>query len=111
MPSTDPAPSIAAEILENTHPFSVDQARVYFQSRLDSDETARRAGFDAGLLANSFFWHWEARSFTDGDGKLITEKTWRRRAGTWWQLKEKYNPESAKKKVNGGLDESRFIFK
>ena len=106
------SPSIAPAILEHVEPFSLEDAAAYFAGRLKTDETARKRGFDAGLLANSFYWHWKDRSFTDEKtGKRIDVKSWKRRAGTWWTLKDKYNPEAVKKAASGGLREDRWTFK
>lgn len=71
-------------------PFSIRQAEVYFESRLSDDLAARQAGFQSAIMAQEFWGHWDARDWTDENGKLITSNTWKRRAATWYRYKDKY---------------------
>lgn len=92
-------------------PFSLEQAEAYFADRLANDPVAQRQRFDANLLANGFFWHWEARDFTDEkktENARITPKTWKRRAATWWTNKTRYSPEAAQKQASGGYKMREF---
>ena len=77
------APEIGPPCLEQ-------QAERYFAQRLEKDPEAVKKGYQAAILAQSFWWHWDAKDWIDKAGKIITSSTWKSRAATWYRQKDKY---------------------